>query len=58
MESDLLRYIHYTIQAESLPNELQLPYEINELLEVWISPNQSVEVTLSLLPEDNPKSQL
>jgi hypothetical protein len=46
MESDLLRYIHFTIQAESLPNELQLPYEINQLLEVSRPPFISLLTSL------------
>jgi hypothetical protein len=33
-ENDLLRYVYYSIQVDSLPKDLQLGNEINELVEV------------------------
>jgi hypothetical protein len=33
-ENDLLRYVYYSIQVDSIPSNLQLGNEINELVEV------------------------
>lgn len=34
MALDPMRFVYYSIQAENLPNEFQLPSDVNELLNV------------------------